>query len=168
MTSPITCLVTLHGIGFEQPPQPGVSNSGYADLLHEHLSACLGTLLSDDPNRARERPGENGAIYVESRWKTDGIASREEGLNRLGSWSQDRQHIESKDAPLIANDERASHIALVYSNLEPTEPEVGAALLASAMSLFSASHYAHAPIFPSGPPGTRDNRSNQHLHPPLV
>jgi hypothetical protein len=144
MTSPITCLVTLHGIGFEQPPQPGVSNSGYADLLHEHLSARLGTLLSDDPNRARARPGENGVIYVESRWKIDGIASREEGLKRLGSWSQDRQHIESKDAPLIANDERVSHIALVYSNLEPTEPEVGAALLASAMSLFSASHYAHA------------------------
>ncbi len=144
MTSPITCLVTLHGIGFEQPPQPGVRNSGYADLLHEHLSACLGALLSDDPHRARERPGENGVIYVESRWQIAGIASREEGLKRLGSWSQDRQHIESKDAPLIANDERVSHIALVYSNLEPNEPEVGAALLASAMSLFSASHYAHA------------------------
>jgi len=34
MTSKITCLVTLHGIGFEQPPQPEVLNSGYADPLH--------------------------------------------------------------------------------------------------------------------------------------
>ncbi|MGZ3628334.1 MAG: hypothetical protein ACXVDN_11765, partial [Ktedonobacteraceae bacterium] len=37
----ITCLVTLHGIGFEQPPRvvngEQVANSGYADPLHQHL-----------------------------------------------------------------------------------------------------------------------------------
>lgn len=145
MTSPtITCLVTLHGIGFEQPPQPGVNNSGYADPLHEHLSKYLGTMLSDDPHRARTRRGENGTIYVESRWLTAlGTPSREEGLKRLGTWSADRQQIDRLRAPLVANDERISHVALVYSNLEPTAPEVGAALIASAMSLFSASHYTH-------------------------
>ncbi len=145
MTSQITCLVTLHGVGFEQPPQPGVTNSGYADPFHEHLSKCLGTLLSDDPKRAREHRGENGAIYVESRWlSAGGKPCREEGLKRLGSWSADRQHIERKHAPLVANDEQISHVALVYSDLEPTAPAVGAGLIASAMSLFSASHYTHA------------------------
>jgi hypothetical protein len=145
MASPITCLVTLHGIGFEQPPQPGFKNSGYADLLHVHLNKCLDTMLSDDPNREREQRGENGAIYVESRWLTaTGIASREEGLKRLGSWSEDRQLIETKDAPLVANGECVSHIALVYSNLEPKEPELGAALTTLGMSLFSVLHYAHA------------------------
>lgn len=144
MTSPITCLVTLHGIGFEQPPQRELKNSGYADLLHEHLSKCLGTMLSDDPYRKREHRGENGAIYVESHFLTAaGAVSREEGLKRLGAWSEDKQHIETKDAPLVANDERISHVALVYSNLEPIVSEVGSALVAFAMSLFSVSHYAH-------------------------
>jgi hypothetical protein len=145
MTSQITCLVTLHGIGFEQPPQPQLKDSGYADLLHEHLSKCLGTMLSDDPNRERAQKGENGAIYVESRYRDAvGTASRQEGMKRLGSWSRDMRSIETKDAPLVANGEPVSHVALVYSNLEPQEPEIGAALFTSAMSLFSASHYAHA------------------------
>ncbi len=144
MTSPITCLVTLQGIGFEHSPQPGSKNSGYADLLHEHLSKYLGTMLSDDPNREHEQRGENGAFYVEShRLTAAGTVSREEGLKRLGTWSEDKQHIETKGAPLVANGERVSHVALVYSNLEPIEAEVGSALVAFAMSLFSVSHYAH-------------------------
>lgn len=67
----ITCIVTIHGIGFELPPQPGVPNSGYADPLHHHLKKCLGNALSDDPGRERGTPGENGAIYVESRWRDE-------------------------------------------------------------------------------------------------
>ncbi len=31
----LTCVVTIHGIGFEQPPQNNVVNSGYADLLYQ-------------------------------------------------------------------------------------------------------------------------------------
>lgn len=144
MTSPVTCLVTLHGVGFMTAPQPDLSNSGYADLLHSHLSKCLGTLLSDDPNRAREQRGDNGAIYVESRWLTPGgNASREEGLKRLGAWSEDKQHIETAQAPLVANDEPISHVALVYSDLEPQVAELGAGTIATVMSLFSARHYAH-------------------------
>lgn len=142
MTSPITCIVTLHGIGFEQPPQGNIP--GYADSLHEHLSIYLDGLLSDDPNRQRNQKGEHGPIYVQSRYLTaDGQASREEGLKRLGSWSGDMRSIVTQNAPLVANDERIAHVALVYSNLEPQGPALGAAAIATAMSLFSASHYAH-------------------------
>jgi hypothetical protein len=49
IASNITCLVTLHGIGFQQPPVASVANSGYADPLHEHLSKCLKSRLCDDP-----------------------------------------------------------------------------------------------------------------------
>jgi hypothetical protein len=54
MASKINCLVTLHGIGFEQPPQVvngvEIANSGYADPLHQHLKKCLEEDLNDDPN----------------------------------------------------------------------------------------------------------------------
>ena len=49
MNSPIICMVTIHGIGFEQPPQGNLP--GYADDLHEHLHERLGKILSDDPDR---------------------------------------------------------------------------------------------------------------------
>src|SRR5258708_27607177 len=101
MASRITCLVTLHGIGFEQPPQNGVDNSGYADPLHQHLKTYLGNLLSDDPCRSHSHPGENGTIYVESRWPdTQGKASHEEGMKRLGTWCDDLQQVDITDAPL--------------------------------------------------------------------
>ena len=57
MNTTKTCIITLHGIGFEQPPQPGIDDSGYADPLHEHLKQYLGNCLSDDPRRTRTRPG---------------------------------------------------------------------------------------------------------------
>ena len=147
MSSKITCLVTLHGIGFEQPPKPGLPNSGYADPLHQHLKKCLGTLLSDDPNRTEGRmhPGDNGAIYVESRYTdAQGKPTREEGLKRLGVWCDDQQKIDITDAPFVAkdmNDGSISHIALVYSNLEPMGPEVEATWITLETSLASASHY---------------------------
>ncbi len=143
MAAPITCLVTLHGVGFMQPPQQNVP--GYADPLHEHLKKQLGSLLSDDPNRERTQQGENGPIYVQSRWLTAaGMPSSEEGLKRLGSWSKDRRRIQTKNAPLIADDALISHVALVYSDLEPQGRELEATLISSAMSLFSSSNYAHA------------------------
>jgi hypothetical protein len=139
----ITCIVTIHGIGFEQPPQPGVPNSGYADPLHQHLKKCLGDALSDDPKRVRDTPGDNGVIYIESRWRdVQGHASREEGMRRLGVWCDDMRQIDDKDAPLVAHDEPIAHVALVYSNLEPKEPENGAMLLTLESSLASAPHYA--------------------------
>jgi hypothetical protein len=148
MASNITCLVTLHGIGFEQPPNPTMVNSGYADLFHQHLSTYLKSRLSDDPYRDRRQRGENGAIYVQSRYrnKETQVASREEGLKRLGTWDDD-QHMNTTDALLVpenAVDGSIAHVALVYSNLEPMRPEVGAALMTSAMSLFASPHYASA------------------------
>ncbi|HKV01823.1 MAG TPA: hypothetical protein VJQ26_06850, partial [Ktedonobacteraceae bacterium] len=148
MASNITCLVTLHGIGFEQPPQAGVDNSGYADPLHQHLKKCLEEELNDDPNRERGKPGDNGAIYVESRWPDDqGKVSREEGMKRLGVWYDNKQGIDTTGAPLVdkdAKDGSISHVALVYSNLEPKGPEIGATLITLETTLFSASHYGSA------------------------
>ena len=151
MASKITCLVTLHGIGFEQPPlvvnEVEVANSGYADPLHQHLYKYLGTMLSDDPNRDKNRnqPGDNGPIYVQSHYRdAQGQPSREEGLKRLGVWCDNKQHIDTKDAPLVAqnaNDGSISHVALVYSNLESTKSEVGATLLTLESTLSSSSHY---------------------------
>jgi len=54
MASGVICLVTIHGIGFQQPPVG--ETPGYADMLHEHLSEHLdASLLSDDPHRSRSR-----------------------------------------------------------------------------------------------------------------
>ncbi len=146
--SKVTCLVTLHGIGFEQPPLPGVDNSGYADPLHQHLKKYLGEQLSDDPGRNRrpDRPGDNGAIYVESRWYDNqkDVVSREEGLKRLGIWSDDKLHINSDNAPLVGENASISHVALVYSNLEPNGPEIGATLVTLGTTFFAASHYGSA------------------------
>ena len=35
------CLVTVHGIGFEQPPTESPARAGYADARHSHLRPCL-------------------------------------------------------------------------------------------------------------------------------
>jgi hypothetical protein len=51
MTDTQRCILTIHGIGFQQPPGHGVA--GYADQLHEKLAAGL--------------PGQLGdLVYVES------------------------------------------------------------------------------------------------------
>jgi hypothetical protein len=55
------CLVTIHGVGFMQPPMHGIP--GYADGLHEHLSTYLDEqLLGDDPLRQRNLRGQNGPM----------------------------------------------------------------------------------------------------------
>jgi len=68
--SGMTCIVTIHGVGFEQAPEQDVS--GYADTLHTHLDCELkkhGYELSDDPDRqSYQRMGESVPIYVESVW----------------------------------------------------------------------------------------------------
>lgn len=58
------CLLTVHGIGFQQPPTD--SGAGYADVLHENLSdglQALGIRLGNDPQRS---PGPFGPVYVMS------------------------------------------------------------------------------------------------------
>jgi hypothetical protein len=140
------CLVTIHGIGFQQAPTDGTP--GYADGLHERLSAILGpTLLSDDPNRTRTRPGQNGAIYVQSSWPPRSNA-HEPGLARLGRWAvRQARVVDTTGAPLVAGDARIAHVALVYSDLEEPGPHVGAALVAAAMAATSFSRYTSAPRF---------------------
>ncbi len=54
------CPVTVHGIGFQQPPEDG--RPGYADALHAHLHEQLGEELGDDPARV----GDSGPVYVAS------------------------------------------------------------------------------------------------------
>ena len=57
MNSHVICLLTIHGIGFEQPPLTDVpgypDTAGYADDVHEHLDI----LLCDDPHCKREIHG---------------------------------------------------------------------------------------------------------------
>src|ERR1700676_3467004 len=121
MGKPVICIVTVHGIGFEQPPIPDQPGSGYADDLHQHLSQYLDeTLLGDDPNRKREQRGTNGPVYVQSCYPpaTD---QAESGLMRLGSWADaDRRKVDPQNAPLVNGDQRIAHVALVYSHLEGT------------------------------------------------
>jgi len=140
-----TCIVTLHGIGFQSAPIEGINNSGYADALHHHLYRAKGmsALLSDDPKRTHPQPGDNGAIYVESRWRMggNGPASHEEGLKRLGTWSEDGRSVIKDDAPLYSAGKSVAHIALVYSNLEPRGDDVGAAFITAAMALLGAASY---------------------------
>src|SRR5215210_3549032 len=86
MEQGLTCLVTIHGIGFQQQPLPD-GTPGYADSLHERLSKYLDeSILGDDPGRKRTQRGQNGPVYVASEWPPD---SRhiEEGLRRLGVWA---------------------------------------------------------------------------------
>ncbi|HEV2402857.1 MAG TPA: hypothetical protein VGS08_01510 [Candidatus Saccharimonadales bacterium] len=145
-----TCLVTIHGIGFQQSPLEKKKNSGYADRLHQHLHKELKDKLSDDPKRHRTVAGDNGVIYVESRFgKSKQHSSREDGLERLGKWKDYDQSIDTerlKKTPLLNSGrgyEKAfiSHIALVYSNLEPQHSEIGASTHTTGMALFNLSRY---------------------------
>ncbi len=148
MTSPIVCLVTIHGVGFEQAPildaDGNTITAGYADPLHEHLSEYLDeTWLSDDPLRHRRKRGEAGPIYVSSVWPPDSH-KREDGLKRLGTW--DELHfraVDGSNAPLTDGKGRISHIALVYSELEGRGPEVGATVETLSRSLLHLPHYAN-------------------------
>ncbi len=142
----VICLVTIHGVGFEQPPLIGVpgypDTPGYADTLHEHLGRYLDpTILGDDPLRERSRPGENGPIYVQSVWPPDSHC-REGGLRRLGTWDeQHRSQVDGAAAPLGDGHGRIAHLALVYSQLEDQGVQLGAAAIASAMLFANSGRY---------------------------
>jgi hypothetical protein len=152
MAERLICILTIHGIGFEQAPLDGVP--GYADGLHQRLSRALGPdVLGDDPHRERGTAGENGAIYVQSLWIPDpdsgegGAAShvptQDEGLRRLGSWaSRANGQIDTSGAPLVGGAERVAHVALVYSHLEAVGPHLGAAAVVTEMTAASLAHYA--------------------------
>lgn len=139
MAANITCLVTIHGIGFQQVPEDGVP--GYADPLHQHLSKMLShDILGDDPNRKRDRPGECGPIYVQSSWPPDENIL-EAGLARLGKWNPDGRTVDGSKAPLVDGDQRIAHVALVYSRLQDQAPHTGAAIETIAKTALSMGHY---------------------------
>lgn len=141
MTEGITCLVTIHGIGFQQAPNAAMP--GYADQLHQRLAQCLdASILSDDPNRARTQRGEAGPIYVQSSWPPDSN-NLEAGLRRLGSWASGPvRAIDTSQAPLVGSTGRVAHVALVYSHLQDQGAHPGALLEASTSALLSLGHYA--------------------------
>jgi hypothetical protein len=136
--------VTLHGIGFQQPPQPP-DIPGYADDLHQNLSQYLGTMLGDDPRRERQngQPGTNGPVYVQS-WYPPGQQHAKSGLSRLGNWTgPEHRDIDASNAPLVDNNQRVAHVALVYSQLEGQGPLIGSSLVTGEMVSVSVFHYAH-------------------------
>jgi len=93
------CVLTVHGIGFQQPPTD--SAAGYADVLHENLSdglQVLGGSLGNDPQR---KPGPFGPVYVMS--AKPGTRDHEWGLKRLGTWSGDS--VDITGMPLADGDE---------------------------------------------------------------
>jgi hypothetical protein len=143
----IVCLVTIHGIGFQQPPilahgsDPGMD--GYADDLHRNLRAVLDRLLSDDPKPKNPRDGK-APIYVQNRAPADDTIAASD-LDRLGKWSTETGRTITKDeAPLVTDDNKAriAHIALVYADLEERTAKLGSSLEAIAKSLVSLGHYA--------------------------
>ena len=147
----MTCLVSIHGIGFQQPPRDG--RAGYADPLHTNLhNADLGrVVLGDDPHRNDVL----GPVYVQSSWH--GV--REAGLKRL-------------DEPLFRNDAaqvNVAHVALVYADLVDPGPRLGSTLDTLAQTALSFDHYVHplaavrtivadlaAMISSQGPQGTNE------------
>jgi hypothetical protein len=143
------CLVTIHGIGFQQAPDDVAGLAGYADPLHALLHDELQDLLSDDPHRAAPGrvPGERGVIYVQSSWPADetdpGQRSVEKGLERLGSRT-DRSDatLDITGKPLFAGSARIAHVALIYTPLEETRPDRVALLETATLGLFHLENYS--------------------------
>jgi hypothetical protein len=113
-------LVTVHGIGFEQPAVIGGS-AGYADALHARLKAARLQELGDDPDRT-----EGGPVYVSS----EVGGSRRGGLERL-----------DEGRPLTAGGSIA-HVALVYTPSEPVQARIGPVLGTLGRATLSLRHYA--------------------------
>jgi len=153
----VTCLVTIHGIGFQQLPEPEKNITGYADALHQHLLEYLGENLGGDTDPQGGRMSDAGPIYVSSHWPPDAQSS-EPGVARLGKWKlNEKKHreINIEGASIIDRGRPISHIALVYSRLQDQGPHFGASVETIAKALFSSGSYltfggaTHA-IFQSG------------------
>jgi hypothetical protein len=114
--TPKICMLTVHGIGFQQPPQPGIR--GYADGLHQNLTEVLGDKLGNDPNR---QPETEGPVYVMSAKPT--TRDTEWGLSRLGTWRGGALDI--TETPLAESDRPIAHVALIYTSLEDVRPLLG-------------------------------------------
>jgi hypothetical protein len=110
--APITCVVTVHGVGFQQPPSAG--RAGYADQLHAGLAAALGSgvRLSDDPRRASYQVGDSVPIRVSSEWPPDQPAP-EKGVERVGKWVAGPGGRSRSTAPRHVRQDRRALVARV-------------------------------------------------------
>src|SRR5947209_15231833 len=113
MAQELTCLVTIHGIGFQQSPDGDIR--GYADGLQDSLLRSIPAEAGGDPVSEFGREKGVGAIYVHSDWPPNTRKS-DEGLARLGAWVPgDASHraVDIANAPLADGDKPIAHIALV-------------------------------------------------------
>jgi hypothetical protein len=130
------CVLTVHGIGFQQPPAGSVP--GYADVLHDNLSdglQAVGSGLGKDPQR---QPDPCGPVYVRS--AKPGTHDHEWGLKRLGTWRDDG--IDITGMPLAGGDEPVVHVALIYTPLEGVSPGIGRGFGAVTEAGLMLGHYA--------------------------
>lgn len=132
--TPVVCLVTLHGVGFQQRPVDG--RPGYADALHAGLRPLLDG-LGEDP----ERPETGGPVYVQSTWPPE-EQDVEAGLERLGSWLPDSPWRVDDRRPLVRDGARVAHVALVYSHLEEQYGDHIAAVASAVLGASLVTHYA--------------------------
>ena len=141
----ITCLITIHGIGFQHAPQDG--QPGFADGLQASLKTYLPDLLSGDPVSEFGRPAGEGAVYVHSAWPP-GSGNETNGLRRLGSWSADdpgHRHLDITGVPLVEDGRSIAHVALVYAGLELQEPYFGSTSEVLVRAALSHGRYASLP-----------------------
>ncbi|HYZ01129.1 MAG TPA: hypothetical protein VFA92_06510 [Candidatus Binatia bacterium] len=146
----ITCVVTIHGVGFQQPPSAG--QAGYADQLHAGLAAALGpdVRLGDDPRRAPYQVGDSVPIYVSSEWPPDRPV-QERGVERVGTWVAGPGGtftIDTSTAPLVTGDARVAHVALVYTGLEERGHDPAAVLAMATLGLAGLGRYGPAGALP--------------------
>jgi hypothetical protein len=127
-------VLTIHGIGFQQPPVPP-RLPGYADALHANLRRELDDLLGDDPERTSK--GEHGPVYVAS--DVDGDVER--GLDRIAVTDADGR-LDWSARALAPAGCRVAHVALVYAGLESTRPHLGVGLRALLSALVHLGRYA--------------------------
>ncbi len=144
----VTCLVTIHGVGFQQAPSPGIE--GYADRLHRWLidDARIGSLISLNP-----LPGDRGQaqspVYVCSDWPVDQPLP-DQGIGRVGTWSisasatgsgEQLPFIDHGDVPLVEGEADIVHVALVYTGLEERQTDLMALLVTAGIGLDSLDEY---------------------------
>lgn len=133
-------IITVHGIGFQQPPSLDGKVAGYADGLHDNLRQVLQGDLGDDPDRLTH--GQHGPVYVQSNWPPF-EGPTEDGVKRLGTWSNAAHDtIDASGAPPLISGGRIAHVALVYSGLEEQQWDPATLLPLGSLALPALNHYA--------------------------
>jgi hypothetical protein len=141
----VTVIVTIHGIGFQVPPNDAQGIEGYADAFHRHLreTTALGDALGDDPERLKD--GVQGPVYVHSQWPP-GSKNIELGIKRLGTWIPGKHPaVVTTDQKLVDGTQPLAHVALVYANLEEKISALGPLGLITEMALFRLGNYSSVP-----------------------